>query len=168
MTDPVAERNAAIIREYLEVFNGHDVKKGSDYLTADYVNHAAPKAPAGPQGWRLVMGAIFKSFPDFTYTIEEMMADGDKVMVYLTATGTHSGKAWAPPPDARDQSIPSLLAGTEATGRRWTARHFQFFRLVDGKIAEHWSIRDDLAMLQQLDLVRLGAAARPVPEPASA
>jgi len=86
------------------------------------------------------------------------VAFDDKVIAYLTATATHTGKAWAPPPDARDQSIPSLLAGGAPTGKQWTAKHFHLFRMVDGKIAEHSSIRDDLGMLQQLGLVRLGAS----------
>ncbi|HEX9496621.1 MAG TPA: ester cyclase [Candidatus Limnocylindria bacterium] len=154
----VTRHNDARIREYWEVFNTHDVAKGSTFLTEDYVNHAAPKAPAGPQGWRLIMGAIFKSFPDFTYVLEQQVAFDDKVIAYLTATATHTGKAWAPPPDARDQSIPSLLAGGAPTGKQWTAKHFHLFRMVDGKIAEHSSIRDDLGMLQQLGLVRLGAS----------
>jgi len=58
----VTRHNDARIREYWEVFNTHDVAKGSTFLTEDYVNHAAPKAPAGPQGWRLIMGAISRAF----------------------------------------------------------------------------------------------------------
>src|SRR5258708_12648706 len=126
--------------------------------------HGGLREPRGAEGAGRAAGLAadhgrdLKSFPDFTYVLEQQVAFDDKVIAYLTATATHTGKAWAPPPDARDQSIPSLLAGGAPTWQQWTAKHFHLFRMVDGKIAEHSSSRDDLGMLQQLGLVRLGAS----------
>jgi steroid delta-isomerase-like uncharacterized protein len=74
------------------------------------------------------------SFPDLTITIEDLIAEGDKVVTRLTARGTHQG----------------TFRGIAPTGRvvSWTG--IRIFRIAEGKIVEHWANWDDLSLLQQL------------------
>ena len=72
--------------------------------------------------------------------IDDVVAEGDKVVLQTTMSGTHEGPFWGIPP----------------TGRRFAQRHVHVLRIVAGKVVEHAAVRDDLGFLQQL-----GAA--PVP-----
>ena len=88
------------------------------------------------------------AIPDFRVTIEELVAEGDKVAVRRSYEGTHSG---------------GPLLGIPATGKRLQFGSISIFRLADGRIAEHWEQLDRLALMQQLGVVPApGArAARP-------
>ena len=90
------------------------------------------------------MGAARVAFPDFHHTVEDLVAEGDKVVPRLTLRGTHQGDFQGLPP----------------TGKQVTFSGINVMRLEDGKIVEHWSIGDTLGMLQQL-----GAIPAPVQAP---
>ena len=77
------------------------------------------------------------AFPDLHFEIEELVAEGDVVAGRLTMSGTHEGP----------------LMGTPPTGRSVRQEHMHFVRFEDGKAVEHWGVRDDLVMMQQLGLM---------------
>jgi predicted ester cyclase len=89
---------------------------------------------------RAAVNWLSAAFPDMHMAIDDVLAEGDKVVVQTTMSGTHQGPFW----------------GIAPTGRRFAQRQVHVFRIVAGKVAEHWAIRDDLGFLQQL-----GAAPAP-------
>lgn len=86
-----------------------------------------------------MIGGFLAAFPDFHATIEDMVAEGDKVVVRVTATGTHQGD----------------FMGIPATGKPFKYQEIHIARIADGKMAEHWGVEDTLGMLQQLGVVQL-------------
>jgi predicted ester cyclase len=77
------------------------------------------------------------AFPDLHFTIEELIAEGDVVAGRLTMSGTHEGPLMGMPP----------------TGRSVQQAHMHFVRFRDGKAVEHWGVRDDLGMMQQMGIM---------------
>ncbi len=75
------------------------------------------------------------AFPDTRFDIEDIIADGDMVAIRGTASGTHKGgELWGIPP----------------TGKRFAVEQVHWLRVAEGKVAEHWAVRDDLGMMHQL------------------
>src|SRR4051812_32729883 len=105
-------------------------------FTADTFDHVGRRA--GPEWWREVYSFLYATLPDLQATLEDLVTEGDRVVARLTTTGTHLGS-----------EIP-FLRGIAPTGRpvEWSQHHS--FRLVNGKIAEHWANRDDLGFLRQV------------------
>jgi predicted ester cyclase len=77
------------------------------------------------------------AFPDGSMTIEDMIAEGEKVVTRKTYRGTHQGEFLSIPP----------------TGRHVSLGLIDIMRIVDGKVVEHWNVGDDLGMLQQLGVI---------------
>ena len=130
------EENKTVIRRWVEVTNAHDMDALVQLFTADTFDHVGRRA--GPEWWREVYSFLYATLPDWQTTLDDLVAEGDRVVARLTATGTHLGS-----------EIP-FLHGIAPTGRpvEWTQHHS--FRVVDGKIAEHWANRDDLGFLRQV------------------
>ena len=78
------------------------------------------------------------AFPDLHFTIEELVAEGDIVAGRLSMSGTHEGPLMGMPPPS---------------GHAVRQEHMHFVRYRDGKAVEHWGVRDDLGMMQQLDVI---------------
>jgi predicted ester cyclase len=95
-----SEENKAVVRRlYEEVFNGGNLDLADDLVAPDGVNHAAPPGgPAGPVGVRRIVGMLRAAFPDDRHEIEDMLAEGDRVAVRITHTGTHEGVFRGAPP----------------------------------------------------------------------
>ncbi len=140
------EDNKAVARRYYdEVLNGRQVDLVDELATDDYVEHdPMPGQGTGRAGLkdraRLISEALQPSF-----TIEDVIADGDRVVVRWTNSGTHVGD----------------FVGIPPTGRSFRIAGIDIHRLENGRLAEHWHVVDQLSMLQQLGLL-------PSPEPASA
>jgi steroid delta-isomerase-like uncharacterized protein len=81
--------------------------------------------------------AFRAAFPDLHYTIDDMLAEGDKVVVHATVSGTHQG----------------AFMGMPATGKSATWSEIHIARMNDGKVVEHWVNQDRMGMLQQLGLI---------------
>lgn len=88
---------------------------------------------------RRVLDHIRTAFPDFTYTVEHVVADGEWLAVRLVATGTQRGE----------------LFGWPASGKRATWKEIRYCKVVDGLTVEHHACIDNLAMLAQLGHVKL-------------
>ena len=84
-----------------------------------------------------IVNMLNSAFPDNQFNIEEMIAEGDKVILKGTMTGTHLGNFRGIPP----------------TGKSFSWRQIHILRITDGKIAEHDAVRDDLTLLIQLGVL---------------
>jgi steroid delta-isomerase-like uncharacterized protein len=134
-----SEDNKALIRRFIEeVFNQRNVDAIDRYIAANYVDHVTPPGvPNTREGFKQFIGTFLATFPDFHYTVEDLVADGDKVVARLTAQGTQQG----------------ALMDIPATGKQATWSEIHIGRLANGTIAEHWGEIDNLGMLQQLGVI---------------
>ena len=133
------EANKAIIRRIVEEIQNRDNLALIDELLApNFVNHTpAPGLPPDREGIKQLLSMFRAAFPDGSMTIEDMIAEGDKVVSRKTYRGTHQGEFLGIPP----------------TGRHITVGLIDMMRLVDGQVVEHWNVGDDLSMLQQLGVL---------------
>lgn len=134
------EQNKADIRRFIEeVFHEGKLDVLDEVIAADYVEHVPlpPGFAPGRDGLKQWVTALRAAFPDFRYRIDDMIAEGDKLAVRVTARGTHQGEFLGIPP----------------TGRRvsWTEMHMP--RIVGGKHVEHWANVDQLGLLRQLGAI---------------
>jgi steroid delta-isomerase-like uncharacterized protein len=130
----------AVVRRFIEeVWNQHNPNAIDELMSPGYFNHAATaEHQHGTAGAKHVFSWLVAAFPDTRFDIEDIIADGDKVAIRGTASGTHEGEAlWGIPP----------------TGKRFAVQQVHWLRVTDGKIAEHWAVRDDLGMMRQLGAV---------------
>ncbi len=130
------EQNKAVVRRLVEeVINRGNIGLFDELVASDLVDHALPPGfPPGAQGTKQFFGLLRAAFPDFHYTIEDMVAEGDYVVQRLTAQGTMKGEFMGMPPNGKHAVWSSM----------------DFARLKDGKVVEYWGIEDQLSMLQQL------------------
>ena len=120
------------------LFNRKEVDRVEEFVTPDFVNHEAWRGEdPGYEGFKLRLRRLHDAFPDFRLEVEDVIAEGDLVAYRATVTGTHRG----------------ALMGIPATNKSFRVQHMHFLRLREGRASEHWAVRDDLGMLQQLGLV---------------
>lgn len=134
------ERNKAIVRRVFdEVWNTGRLDAIEELYAADYIADYRPYGPLR-HGLDAIKGMVERAhiaFPDYHEELEEMIAEGDKVVVRLTITGTQLGQ-WGPLPP---------------TGKPVRFEEIVILRFVDGKIAEQRGLPDNLAALRQLGVV---------------
>jgi predicted ester cyclase len=123
----------------LEVFNNDNFGLIDELVSSDFVEHyAQPGVSPTRQGFKETAIALKKAFPDLRYTIEDSIESGDRIVHRLSATGTMKGD----------------FLGIPATGKRATWTEIHIGRVANGRLAEHWGIVDQLAMLVQLGVVQ--------------
>lgn len=145
----MSEENKAIARRALEeVFSGQgDLDVADELFAPDYVAHdpASPEDIRGLEGVKEFAGMYRNAFPDVRMSVEDQVAEGDKVVTRWIASGTHQGE----------------LMGISPTGNRVTVAGTSIDRIVDDKIEETWDNYDALGMMQQIGAI-------PSPEEAQA
>lgn len=129
------EKNKAIILSLYEADNKKDLTILDEVISPDFFDPTFQLR--GPQGYKQFETEFFKGFPDWIETIEDIIAEEDKVWVRFTGTGTHKGE-WR---------------GLAPTGKKVTFRGVQIWRLVDGKVVSKDSILDLLDALKQLGVI---------------
>ena len=139
------EANKSLVRRYYEeVLNAGDIGVLNEIAAPDYDEHSPfPGQPNGIEGLRARVGGIVAAFRP-VFTLHDIVAEGDTVVVYWTNTGTQRGEFMGIPP----------------TGRTVTISGVDIHRLREGKLAEHWHVIEQLQMLQQLGVI-------PVPQGAA-
>jgi len=137
----LSENNKTVSRRFFEeVFGKGKLNVLDEIIAKDHINSgpgSLPGLPTGPEGTKQLVTMYRNAFPDVHFTIDEQIAEGDKVMTRWTAHGTHQGE----------------LAGIPATGNLSTVTGIAVDRLVNGKIAESWGIFDQFRMMQQLGVI---------------
>lgn len=130
------EKNQTIFRRLVEeAFNQGDYQVLHECIAPDYVEHQFGLQPT-IAGFQRDIHFLRTAFPDFHLTIEDMVSDGDKVWVRMTARGTNCGGFMGPP-----------------NGKTFTVVVFDMCRFQDGLLVEHWGSPDRFALLSQLDLL---------------
>ena len=141
----MSERNKALIaRLYAEGINRQDAIAAAAFYSEDAKNHGHT---VGRAGMRKVFEALFSTFPDFNYRIDEATAEDDRVVCKCTMTGTHLGE-----PRALTTAFGGKLMGVTPTRKKVEVLQFHSFRVRGNQIIEHSAVRDDLGMYRQLGL----------------
>ena len=129
------DTNKALVRRFVdEVFVAGASDGVDDLVAPDFVPHSWPGTGPGPAELKRAMARVFAGLSDVRMTIEDMVAEGDKVAVRLTAEATHTGE----------------FMGMPASGKSYRIAEIHIFRIADGRIAEHWGQADLLGMMGQL------------------
>jgi steroid delta-isomerase-like uncharacterized protein len=136
-----AEEHKRISRRIVdEAFAQGKVEVIDELVAADFVNLAIsgpPGLPPGREGVKELVRFYRTAFPDATVTVDDQIAEGDKVVTRYTARGTHQGD----------------FAGMPATGRQFTSTGITIDRIEGGKIVESWNEFNQFALLQQLGAI---------------
>ena len=134
-----AESNKAAVRRLMEEgVNGGDDAVIDQYVSPDFMTREGESmSAAGPEGFKDLAAVFRTAFPDGRFIIEDILAEGDKVVTWASFTGTHEGP----------------LQGIPPTGRRVKVKDIDLYRLENGKIVELWAHFDQLSMLQQLGVM---------------
>ncbi len=133
------ERNKAVIRRFVEeVQNQKDFEVFDELNAPEFVNLSSPPGvPSDREGGKVYLSAFLNAFPDSRFTIDDMIAEGDRVVTKKTFVGTHTGD----------------LGEIPATGKRVTLQFVDIMRVRNGRIVEHWLSMDQLSFLQQLGVI---------------
>lgn len=131
-----AERNKAVVQRLFEVWNTGNLDPIEELYAVGYVADYRPHAPLrhGCDAIKGMIQRVHAAFPDYHEELEEMVAEGEKVVVRLTIIGTQLGQ-WGP-----------LLP----TGKSVRFEEIAVLRFVDGKVVEQRGLTDNLAALRQL------------------
>jgi steroid delta-isomerase-like uncharacterized protein len=137
-----SELNKSLIRRsYEEGLNRRNFDTFDQLIAPDFVHHSFPASVPGPDGFKQILQLFTAAFPDLRVTLEDVLAEGDRVMTRGFFTGTHRG----------------VFMGIPPTNRPVRVAYMDVWRLADGRIAENWVQLDMLALTQQL-----GGALRPL------
>ncbi len=133
------EENKAIVRRCNEdVFNKKNVGALDEFLTSNVVHHSLPPGvPQDRDGFKQFVSVLLAAFPDLHITIEDMIAEGDKVVARATTSGTHKGE----------------FIGIAPTGKQAKWTEIFIWRIDSGKAVEMWAELDQIGMMQQLGVI---------------
>jgi steroid delta-isomerase-like uncharacterized protein len=133
------DNKTLICRFFEEVYTKKNLAALEEFIAPSHIDHSAAAAglEVGPEGSRQAIGIMLTAFPDLHVMIEDMIAEGDRVVVRMTMRGTQQGAFGSIPPTGKQVAISTI----------------DIVRIEGGKIAEEWGIDDMLGMLQQLGLV---------------
>jgi predicted ester cyclase len=131
------DANKRLVRDYIETtINKREPDTVGNYFAADYVEHN-PRLPPGLAGKKQFISSLLAGFSDYHGEIQEMMAEGNKIVTRTRWTGTQDGPYLA----------------HSATGNKLDFTTADFYRIENGKIAEHWDVVDTLKRAVALGLV---------------
>ena len=134
----MSEKNKALYRRLPEEVWTGDLDVADEILDPNYVAHGLGiELPPGPEGFKTFVAAYRSAFPDIVMTVQDQIAEGDKVVTRWTATGTHKG----------------ALMGIPATGKEIVVHGINISRITGDKLVEAWNNWDGLGMLQQLGVI---------------
>ena len=130
--------NKDIVRRFIDDVFVHGRMEAVDKLVAhDFTPHSWPGVAPGPDALKHAMTRVFAGLSDVRMDIDDLVAEDDRVAVRLTASATHTGD----------------FMGMHASGKSYRISETHFFRVVNGKIREHWRDADMLGMMKQLDVL---------------
>jgi len=143
---PTAEEQqnlSSVKRIYAEFINEGNEAVFDELVDANVIeNEEAPGFEPNFEGVKQFFRMFRGAFPDLHFQVDELIAADDKIVAQVTITGTHQGTFMNMPP----------------TGNKISYKGIDIFRLVDGKVVEHWGIGDNAKMMQQLGVVPEGSS----------
>ena len=131
------KENKAVVQRLFEASNTRNLDILDEVIPKDMINHNPE--PGNPQDVKQTYTRFVAAFPDVQFTVEDMVAEGDKVMVRLTVRGTHQGE----------------FVGIPPTGKQITITGMEVLRIANGKVVERWANFDQLSFYQQLGVIQL-------------
>jgi predicted ester cyclase len=136
-----AEENKELVRRYFQAIDeaceAGNAEIVDDFLAPDFVEHNPfPGIPPTRDGWKQAFMAFVNGAPGY-HIVDDLVAEGDKVVGRITAYGKHTGE----------------LFGIPETGRDIRVSGIAIWRIQDGKIVEHWHETDQMGLMQQLGVV---------------
>ncbi len=132
------EENKSIVRIYQECYNTNNLDGLDEIMAFDVLTpKIMPGMPTGLEGAKAIHQKTLIGMPDFRTEIQDLVAEGDKVVARVIMTGTHTGDFY----------------GIPATGKRVEFSGIYIARILDGKIVEHWGEEDGISLLQQLGVM---------------
>ena len=134
------QENLILARRYVDEFmNKRDLDLADEIIAPDFTHTLLGFGDThGREAWKQTVQAIVDAMPDAQWTVDEMVAQGDTVVVRWTFAGTHSGSDWA---------------GWPAAGNKISTPMVVFFYFAEGKIASGRSLADSLDMWQQFGVI---------------
>ena len=136
--DKEERNNKEVVIAFTEAFNNHNAS-ALDNLVAENIIEHRPGIQSGLDTYKQFLNSLITAFPDFHTTIDHILAEDDKVVVFTTTNGTHQG--------------PFILAPVPPTGKQVTFKTADMYRIENGKIAEHWDVIDSLDMLREIGAI---------------
>ena len=134
------EANKEIVRRYQEIYNSNQLDRLSEVLSEDLLTpKIMPGIPQGIEGAKVAHQMMVAGFPDYQTVIDELIAEGDKVVARITMAGTNTGTFMGIPPTGKFISFTGIYIA----------------RVVNGKIVEHWGEEDGVSLLQQLGVLKM-------------
>ncbi|MBA3430548.1 MAG: ester cyclase [Actinobacteria bacterium] len=137
----MSEENKAIARRAFEdVYANRKPETADQVYSPDFVDHdpATPEEMRrGPEGVKQQAAMYGEAFPDIQMTVEDQLADGDRVVTRWAARGTHQGELMGVPPSGNEVAISGITIA----------------RVADGQIQEEWTNWDGLGLMQQIGAV---------------
>jgi steroid delta-isomerase-like uncharacterized protein len=136
----MSQSNKALARRaFEEVYNRGDLAVVDELVAKDFVNHGSALFGDvhGPEGVKQVVAMVRAAFPDIRITVDDQIAEGDKVVTRWTARATHTGE----------------FQGIAPTGKQGQVTGIDVDRFAGGRVVECWSSMDELGLLQQLGVV---------------
>jgi predicted ester cyclase len=140
-SNPLDANKTCVRRQFEELWNNGQLDTVNDFFAADFMNFGQ-QLQDGRTIVKRIVSAWRTAFPDLHFAMDSIVAEGDLVMCEVSFQGTHLGEFQLIPP----LKGPSLLAN----GKSFKVKHIHRFRLKNGQIVEHFAVRDDLGMFQQL------------------
>ena len=132
------EANKALtLRYWEEVANKGNLDLIEEICAPDYVCHEVDQDIRGPEGVRQFIFMLRAAFPDLHVTVEDVIAEGDKIVQRWTGRGTHQGE----------------LMGIPPTGNRVSVAGITISRFEGSKVTEEWEVYDMMGMMQQLGVI---------------
>ena len=128
-----AQENKAVARRYIEeVWNRHSIEATDELVSPNYLSAEYQRA-----GVKYSLNWLFSVFPDHRFDIRGRRRGRGHGAGTGTCSATHEGELWGIPP----------------TGERFAVEQVHWFRVADGKVAEHWAVRDDLGPMRQIGAI---------------
>lgn len=135
------DENKQLARDYFTAFLAADERWWRNHIASDFRRHdpGLPFEVVGPEGVKRLADLLLPGIPDLELPIEDMVAEGEKVLVRLRVRGTHGGD----------------LMGIAATGRKIDIGVLDLFQFRGGRLIEHWASLDNLGLLRQIGVTTL-------------
>jgi hypothetical protein len=134
--------NKATFARLHDVVNTRDMELVSKTIDAIVdpdvrIRTPLPVQTTGAQALKEVWAILLRAFPDLHLTVEDVIAEGDKIVTRNTVTGTHQGDFMGRPPSGKSVSYNEIF----------------IFRFAGGRVAETWGVVDSLSVMRQLDMI---------------
>jgi len=135
----MSEENKALVRRWFAEIDRGNGQIVDDLIAVDYIDHNPPLPDMAPgrEGVKQANALLRAAFPDVRHSIEDQIAEGDKVVTRVTARATFQGAILGIPPN----------------GKLITVEGISIHRIAGGQFVEHWAVGDNLSLYQQLGAI---------------